>query len=180
MVRSKYREYEIPLSADAGEKIQIPVPSDTSDPLRLQPLDAKPVHPAVNSETSTTKQNSDSGGFDSLAEDDDRHGESSSRPLPLPDQDRLQIEQTIQWRRLRRYSMRDILTLTTFLAVGLAASTWFPAQVYAAVLGLFAAIAVGYLVLFPSESRLVHIGFVTLLTVYIGAAIAALVEYIRE
>ncbi len=155
MARSKYRDFEKPLPTDGGPVVVNPGPAlktNADDEFRLAPA-----------------EKSDEFVLRELEQD-------HPPKLPLPDCDRQQIEQTIAHREQKRFSLRELLGVTTFLALGFGTLTWFPLQAYVGVVGLMMAVCMLVLLTFPPQSRTLRIAWGTAFAFYFAAAGLALLR----
>jgi hypothetical protein len=80
-------------------------------------------------------------------------------------------------RPLTQYTLRELMSLTTFLSVGLALVYYLPAHYVAGVLGILSLVGQGLLMRFPPENRHVKLAAGMLLIMYAVSLSAAFIQH---
>jgi hypothetical protein len=95
--------------------------------------------------------------------------------LPLPDVDRERAEQLIAARKVRRFSLFELMAVVTLLAVLLGVTNRLPVGVSAGVMSLASALGLLFLHAVPVESRLVQLAWITTFVFSVIVAIIAVI-----
>jgi ABC-type Fe3+-siderophore transport system permease subunit len=105
-------------------------------------------------------------------EEIERESMPRRRTLPLADQDRERIAAA---RRKPRFSLAEVLAVTTFVAVGLGGARWLPPGVFAGLSSAGAMLAVFLLLRCENASRGFRLVMCGIVLAYVAAALASLV-----
>lgn len=103
-------------------------------------------------------------------------GDKRGFKLPLPDQDRVELESRLQRRQFRRISLAEMMIVTTAVCLIFAASTWIPLEIFSAILGVTVVIAATVAKLIKFNSRTTFLVLSTLFVGYLVSVVAALAK----
>jgi hypothetical protein len=148
MARSKYRDEEPPLPAEDMSEYFVAECAEPDDPndIRLLPPEGK-------------SKDEIAAALEDVAK------------LPLADQDRAMAA-----RKPFRYSLLELMTLTTLACLGLAAATWMPLDIFAGVAGIVFLLALAWFRLRPPQSRMSQLVWYVVGAIYVLSAFAAVLR----
>ncbi len=94
----------------------------------------------------------------------------------MPEEDHKEIRRRIERRQLTRFSLIEIVILTTIVSIALGISTWAPLWLVGLLLGAATTLFLFSIVRAGLQSRVAKICFGTLLMIYI---VVAIIAYLR-
>lgn len=103
-------------------------------------------------------------------------GDQGDFKLPLSEQEREEVQRRLRLRKLRRFSIAELMVVTTVICVLIAVSTWIPIHVFSLILGLISAIAVAVASMDKLDSRITFLILFTLISSYLVSVIVAVVQ----
>ena len=115
-----------------------------------------------------------------LMEPDCLSAEEMARPsgfkLPLPQKDREIIERRLRRKHLSKFTITEMMLVTTLFCVVMALSSWIPLGLYLLILGLVTAFVLAYNFLTQRNSRLTLLLTATLLGSYLVSIIVVILR----
>lgn len=96
--------------------------------------------------------------------------------LPLPEQDRAELESRLRRRQIKRISLAELMIVTTAVGMIFAASTWVRVEIFSAILGVFVVAAAVVAKLAKVNSRTTVIVLLTLIFGYLVSVVVALLH----